>query len=50
MPSGRVAVLGGFGVDDAALKDVKRTWEPLPEMAKAAGGPALSGRRLRLRH
>ena len=39
LPSGRVAVVGGIGADGVSRKDceafdpVKRTWEPLPEMA-----------------
>jgi hypothetical protein len=43
LPSGRVAVVGGFGVDGEGRKDgeafdpVKRTWEPLPETAIVRG-------------
>ena len=46
LPSGRVAVVGGFGADGATRKDgqafdpAKRTWESLPEMAGARGNPA----------
>ena len=49
LPSGRVAVVGGFGADgprthgeecEAFDPDpVKRTWEALPEMAVAIRGP-----------
>jgi hypothetical protein len=46
LPSGRVAVIGGFGVDDVPRKDgeafdpVRWTWEPLPDMVREAGFPA----------
>ena len=46
MPSGRVAVMGGFGADGQPWKDgeafdpVKQTWEPLPVMAEARENPA----------
>ena len=46
LPSGRVAVVGGKGVDRQARQDgeafdpVKQTWEPLPEMDVASVSPA----------
>ena len=46
LPSGRVAVVAGFGVDGQDRKDceafdaVKRTWELLPEMDEERGNPA----------
>jgi hypothetical protein len=47
LPSGRVAVLGGRGVDGLKRKDgeafdpVTRTWEPLPEMLSKRANPAV---------
>ena len=43
LPSGLIAVVGGFGEGDQPRKDceafdpVKRTWEPLPEMDEERG-------------
>ena len=53
LPSGRVAVVGGYGADGEARKEceafdpVKRTWEALPEMpvalANMAAAPVAGG-------
>jgi len=46
LPSGRVAVIGGFGADGQEREDgeafdpVKQTWEPLPEMVEGRAAPA----------